>query len=168
MQESAMLIASMRVVDHKDGERIVWLCSSCIPFSYLFEIGLWLGCVRTVQLGNQSWSITDGSKIGEAVGSAAIVASRLCKKRLPNNSSIFSMEARRIQLELNMVHQSTGSQLLFLSDSLSCQQSLKNRDLSRTFISEILCLVHDLLSGGTSVVFMWVPSHVGLAEHGGG
>jgi len=33
---------------------------------------------------------TDGSKIGEAIGSAAIVASRLCKKRLPNNSSIFS------------------------------------------------------------------------------
>jgi len=33
---------------------------------------------------------TDGSKSGEAVGSAAIVASRLCKKRLPNNSSIVS------------------------------------------------------------------------------
>jgi len=35
---------------------------------------------------------TDGSKSGEAVGSAAIVASRLCKKRLPNSSSIFSAE----------------------------------------------------------------------------
>jgi len=35
----------------------------------------------------------DGSKSGQAVGSAAIVASRLCKKRLPNNLSIFSAEA---------------------------------------------------------------------------
>jgi len=28
---------------------------------------------------------TDGSKIGEAVGSVAIMTTRLCKKRLPNN-----------------------------------------------------------------------------------
>jgi len=28
---------------------------------------------------------------------------------------------------------------------------------------EIFYHVHGLLSGGTSVVFMWVPSHVGLA-----
>jgi len=34
--------------------------------------------------------ITDGSKSWEAVGSAAIVVSRLCKKRLPNNSSNLS------------------------------------------------------------------------------
>jgi len=37
------------------------------------------------------------------------VASRVCKKRLPNNWSIFSVEARGI-----LVHQSTDSQLLFL------------------------------------------------------
>jgi len=43
---------------------------------------------------------TDGSKSGQTVGSAAIVASRLCKKRLPNNSSIFSAEARGILLTL--------------------------------------------------------------------
>jgi len=43
---------------------------------------------------------TDGSKIGEAVGAAAIVASRLCKKRLPNNSSISSVQARGILLTL--------------------------------------------------------------------
>jgi len=35
---------------------------------------------------------TDRSKIGETVGNAAIVASRVCKKCLPNNSSIFSAE----------------------------------------------------------------------------
>jgi len=67
----------------------------------------------------------DLSSIGEAVGSAAIVASRLCKKCLLNNSSIFSAEVRGILLALDMIHMSTGSQLLFLSDSLSCLQSLK-------------------------------------------
>jgi len=93
----------------------------------------------------------------EAVGSAAIVASRLCKKRLPNNSSIFSAEARGILLALDMIHWSTDSQFLFLSDSLSCLQSLQNQDLSHPLIAEILCHVH------SSVVFMWVPGHVGLA-----
>jgi len=67
-----------------------------------------------------------------------------------------------LAFSLDMVNQSTGSQLLFLSDSLSCLQSLQNRDLSGSH-REILCRVHGLLSDGTSVVFMWVPGHVGLA-----
>jgi len=108
-------------------------------------------------------NFTDGSKSGEAVGSAAIVASQLCEKRLPINSSIFSAEARGILLALDMKHRSTGSQLLFLSDSLSCLQSLQNRDRSHPLIAEILCHVHGLLSDGSSVVFMWIPGHVGLA-----
>jgi len=66
-------------------------------------------------------------------------------------------------LVLDMAHQSTGSQLLFLSDSLSCLQSLQNRDLSLPLIAEILCRVHGLISVGSSVVFMWVSGHVGLA-----
>jgi len=108
---------------------------------------------------------SDGSKSGEAVGSTAIVASRLCKKRLPNNSSIFSAEARGILLALDVIRRSTGSQLLFLSDSLSCMQCLQNRDLSHPLIAEILCRVHGLISDGSSVVFMWAPGYVGMASN---
>ena len=97
-----------------------------------------------------------------AVGAAAIVGSQVSKKRLPNGSSIFSAEARRLLMALGMVHQSADRPLLFLSDSLSCLQSLKNRDLSHPVIADILCRVH-ILSRGTQVAFMWVPSHVGLA-----
>lgn len=106
---------------------------------------------------------TDGSQIGEAVGAAAIVGSQISKKRLPNGSSIFSAEARGLLMALDMVHQSADRQLLFLSDSLSCLQSLKNRDMSHPLIADILCRVHTLISHGTQVAFMWVPSHVGLA-----
>jgi len=91
------------------------------------------------------------------------MASRLCKKRLPDNSSVFSAEARGILLALDMIHRSTGSQFLFLSDCLSCLQSLQNRDLSHPLIAEILYRVHGLISDGSSVVFMWVPGLVGLA-----
>jgi len=47
---------------------------------------------------------------------------------------------------------STDSQLLFLFDSLSCLQSLNNRDLLRA------CFVVRWYH-----IFMWVSSHVGLA-----
>ena len=106
---------------------------------------------------------TDGSKIGELVGAAALVSSRVHNKRLPNNASIFSAEARGILLALGMFRRHQGGKLLFLCDSLSCLQSLQKRDLSHPLIAEILCGVHRLLSCGTEVVFMWVPSHVGLA-----
>jgi hypothetical protein len=88
------------------------------------------------------------------------VASQVYQKRLPNNSPIFSVEAHGILLALDM---STGNQLLFLSGSLSCLQSLQNQDLSHALIAEILCCVQGLISGGISFVSMWVPSHVGLA-----
>jgi len=122
-------------------------CSYCLPFK-----------IQRIRYQYDGYTLifTDGSKIGEAVGSATIVASRLCKKRLSNNSSIFSLESRGILLALDMVHQSAGSQRLFHSDSLSCLQSLRNQDLSHPLIAEILCRVHGLLSGGTRFVFMWV------------
>jgi len=66
-------------------------------------------------------------------------------------------------LALDMIHRSAGSQLLFLSESLSCLQSLQNQDLLLPLIAEILCCVHGLISDDSSVVFMWVPGHVGLA-----
>jgi len=40
---------------------------------------------------------------------------------------------------------------------------MQDRDLSHPLIAEILCRVHGLISDGTSVVFMLVPSHAGLA-----
>jgi ribonuclease HI len=106
---------------------------------------------------------TDGSKIGEAVGAAGIVESRVSLKRLPNNASIFSAEARGLLLALDLLSKPAGGRFLFLSDSLSCLQSLENRDFSHPLICEILCRAHGLLARNNDVVFMWVPSHVGLA-----
>jgi len=87
------------------------------------------------------------------------------KKHLPNNLSICSASAHRILLELDMVHQSTGGQLLFSSDSLLCLQSLQNRDLSHPLIAKILCRVHDYMHiiRWYQCCFIWVHSHVGLA-----
>ena len=69
---------------------------------------------------------TDGSKIGEAAGAAAVLAPRVSNKRLPNHSSIFTAEARAILLALEMAQRSAGNHFLFLSDSLSCLRSMRN------------------------------------------
>ena len=106
---------------------------------------------------------TDGSKDGKAVGAAAVLGPRVCVKRLPDHSSIFSAEARAILLGLDMVQQCTGDRFVFSSDSLSCLQSLQSRDFTHPLIMEILCRVHEFVIRGFSIVFIWVPSHVGLA-----
>jgi len=69
---------------------------------------------------------------------------------------IFAAEARRILLALDMIHLSTGSQFLFLSDSLSCLQSLKIKT-SHILLLQTFIRVHGLISEGSNVVFMWVP-----------
>ena len=82
---------------------------------------------------------TDGSKIGEAAGAAAVIAPRVSNKRLLNHSSIFTAEARAIWLALEMAQHSSSNHFLFLSDSLSCLQSMRNRDMSCPLIAEVLC-----------------------------
>jgi ribonuclease HI len=106
---------------------------------------------------------TDGSKAGTAVAAAAISGPRLSIKRLPDNSSIFSAEARAILLSLNIVHSSANERFLILSDSLSCLQSIENQKLNHPLILEIVNLVHELIVSGKQLVFMWLPSHAGLA-----
>jgi len=38
-----------------------------------------------------------------------------------------------------------------------------NLQVNSDLIAEFLCCVHGLISNGSSVLFMWVPGHVGLA-----
>ena len=79
------------------------------------------------------------------------------------DSSIFTAEARAILLTLEMAQRSSSNHFLFLSDSLSCLQSMRNRDMSRSLVAEVLCCIHEMLVSGARLVFMWVPIHVGRA-----
>jgi ribonuclease HI len=106
---------------------------------------------------------TDASKDGSAVAAAALSRIGTRVKRLPNAASIFSGEACAILLGLDMVELTSSDKCLVMSDSLSCLQSIENRHFTNPLIMEILMRVHFLLSGGHSIVFMWLPSHVGLA-----
>jgi ribonuclease HI len=104
---------------------------------------------------------TDGSKDGTAVAAAAVCAGRVFVKRLPENSSIYSAEARAILLALDIICQSGSKQFLILSDSLSCLQSIENRRFENPLILEICVRIHKLLSRDRELVLVWLPSHVG-------
>ena len=68
-------------------------------------------------------------------------------------------------LALEMAQRRSSNHFLFLSDSLSCLQSMRNRDMDRPLIAEVLCCVHKMSLAGAILVFMWVPSHVRLADN---
>ena len=106
---------------------------------------------------------TDGSKVGAAVAAAAMTGPTLLVNRLPNSSSILSAEARGILLALSIIESSAHDEFLILTDSFSCLQSIENRKLDHPLILEIVVTVHQLIASGKRIIFIWLPSHTGLA-----
>jgi len=112
------------------------------------------------QYDGYTCTFTDVSMIREPVGAAAIVESRVSKKRLSNNSPIFSSEARpRVTTGTRHVTLVTCACL-----TLICVCKFFNIKTSHTLSLQrfyVACM--DCYISGISVVFMWVFSDVGLA-----
>ena len=116
---------------------------------------------------------TDGSKIDERVGAAAVInrhfqngetTSRQLSKRLPNNSNIFCAEAAAIKLALNYYWHMDPVQhnVVIYSDSMSCLEAIEGEDTNNPLICQIMNLLWALSDKGTCVRFCWVPSHCGI------
>ena len=123
--------------------------------------------------GSHDEVYTDGSKMNESVGSAAVInrhfqnGERTCRqlsKRQPDNSTIFAAEATAISLALNY-YLNMGPVLhdvVVYSDSMSCLQAIKGKDTENPFIWHIMNLLWSLSDKGTRVRFCWVPNHCGI------
>ena len=105
---------------------------------------------------------TDGSKDGRTVAAAAVSSGKVLTKRLPDHASIFSAESQAILLAIDIAKESANTKILILSDSLSCLQSIQNRNLNNPFILNITTEIHTLQESGRKIFIMWIPSHVGL------
>ena len=109
---------------------------------------------------------TDGSKSEDGrVAAAAILQQnpiRIFKHRLIDGSSIYSAELYAILLALKQIYQSKESNFLILSDSLSALQALQHNKLDHPTLVQIRELHASLLEDGKDIVFVWVPSHVGI------
>ena len=120
-------------------------------------------------LGPHDEVYTDGSKINERVGAAAVInrhfqngetKCRQLSERLPNNSTIFAAEATAITLALDY-YRSMDPDVVVYSDSRSCLQAIEGEDTENPLICHIMNLLWALSDKGTHVRFCWVPSHCG-------
>lgn len=107
---------------------------------------------------------TDGSKSKDAVASAFVSQEGRGSQRLLNDASIFTAEANAISKALASAVKIRKRNILVLSDSLSVLTSLKDIYTSDPRIIRILEDVYNLKQEGKNVVFLWIPSHVGINE----
>jgi len=111
---------------------------------------------------------TDGSKFSDgSVGCAFVIPDLKISKRYTLNKdiSIFSAELCALLMACTFINDLpvTPRAVVFCSDSRSSLQALQQNTSNRTELQrEILFTCHQLISSGTSVSFLWVPSHVGV------
>ena len=101
---------------------------------------------------------TDGSKQDEKVACAVISPNFTDSIRLPDNSSIFTAEAKAIDIALYHLRDQPEKQFIIYSDSLSVLRSLKNLDHRNPLIQQIF-RKYNYLSAFKEIVFCWLPSH---------
>ena len=66
-------------------------------------------------------------------------------------------------LALNIADMSANDNIMILSDSLSCLQSIKNKKLTHPLLIKIVTFTHhQLIVDWKQIAFMWLPSHASL------
>ena len=105
---------------------------------------------------------TDGSKEDNKVGCATYSKDACKTLRLPDGSSIFTAEAKAIDLALDFINNCNSyNKFVIFSDSLSVLQAL-NHTMSKNQQIQNILLKHHSISEFKTIVYCWVPSHVGI------
>ena len=105
---------------------------------------------------------TDGSKISERVGAAAQTNSTHKQMRLPDGASIYTAELQAIKMALELVQESNEDEFIIFSDSMSSLIALEGENADHPFIQEIMELHHHQINNNKTIIFAWIPSHVGI------
>ena len=98
---------------------------------------------------------TDGQKHGNRTGC------RATKKRLPQESSIFTAETFAIELVLNIVSTSNAKRFIIHSDSFSVLSLIKNKKVDNPPIINLLNSITSI-THNKKVIFCWIPSYIGI------
>ena len=106
---------------------------------------------------------TDGSKDDMKVGCAVVSNDFSETMRIPDGSSIFTAEAKAIDLALDLIADcETSNKFIIFSDSLSVLKSLDHTSSKNPQIQKLLEKHHEL-SELNEIVYCWIPSHIGIA-----
>ncbi|XP_043247207.1 uncharacterized protein LOC122394400 [Amphibalanus amphitrite] len=106
---------------------------------------------------------TDGSKDQDLTGIGVFSQDLIrVKKRLSNNTSIYSAELHAILTALNLIKQHRIQRACICSDSKSAIQSLRSLNVTQHTHISIVQLHQHLSEEGIEIQFLWVPGHQGI------
>ena len=105
---------------------------------------------------------TDGSKEDSKVGCAVISDNHSNMQRIPDDSSIFTAEAKAVDLALDFISTcDANNKFIIFSDSLSVLKAMNHTSSKNPQIQKLLEKCHELLTY-KEIVFCWIPSHIGI------
>ena len=105
---------------------------------------------------------TDGSKSANYVSASVVLSTDILKVNLPDHSSIFTAEAVALKRAAQYIQRQAIPRAVIYSDSLSCIQSLLNKNVQHPTILEIIEILTYLNKVNTEIIFCWIPGHVGI------
>ena len=83
-------------------------------------------------------------------------------QRIPNDSSIFTAEAKAVDLALDFIRTcDTCNKFIIFSDSLSVLKAMNHASSKNPQIQKLLEKCHELLAK-EEIVLCWIPSHIGI------
>ncbi|XP_055926878.1 uncharacterized protein LOC129958418 [Argiope bruennichi] len=106
---------------------------------------------------------TDGSKTDGHVGCGIVFPSETLSHRLHNCCSVYTAELMAIFCALQKISAATQHNIIIYSDSMSALKALSNyHNRMNPIAIRILFMLRVLEQAGLSILFCWVPSHVGI------
>ena len=105
---------------------------------------------------------TDEAKEDSKVGCAVISDNHSNMQRIPDDSSIFTAEAKAIDLALDFISTcDANNKFVIFSDSLSVLKAMNHTSSKNPQIQKLLEKCHERLVY-KEIVLCWIPSHIGI------
>jgi ribonuclease HI len=159
------------IAEHKEPNIPLWTIDSPIirfdlrfgikenidPMTYLCHFHIFQN-----QYEKYQFLYTDGSKIEGAVGCAALMGRSSLTNHLPTICSIYTAELRAIILAFKLIKESRKRHFVICTDSLSSLIAIKNLQYDHPILLDIIYSYKKCLDNEITVIFCWVPSHVGI------
>ena len=107
---------------------------------------------------------TDGLRDKNKVAAATVTNKDVFSARLPDEATIFSADAKAIELAFEHIKMSKYTPCAISSDSLSCLLSLHSMNIDDPYIFDILYSYYYVSNQGNIVNFCWISCHIGIHE----
>jgi len=111
---------------------------------------------------NTTHIYTDGSKINDSVGCAAVGEHNEISQRLRGESSIFTAELTAINDALSIINNSNDRNFTIFTDSQSAIQSIDHYNNNHPIVLEIVTKLLRLLRRNKAVCICWAPGHTNI------